>query len=94
MFHMTDTGVAKALTVTPPAVAVALKECHKAGSMASHDGRLTTLNAAGFRSIDGEGRTIDAAALAATAAAAVPAGGVVVEVLGTHTRCSIFGAPD
>jgi hypothetical protein len=62
---VTVSGVATAVALTPPAVAVAWKGCHKTGSMESQVARLTTLKAAGLTTIDGDGRAIDAAACTA-----------------------------
>ncbi len=86
----TLSGTAIAVALTPPAVAVARKLCHAAGSIQSQELRFTTLNNDGLRLTTGDGNVRESAAFNASAfgvttAAAARAG----ETLGNHERAPL-----
>ncbi len=55
MFHVTDTGLAVAVAVTLPTVALTEYGCQIAPSTQSHVGRFTTAPSGGLNDSDGVG---------------------------------------
>jgi hypothetical protein len=81
----TVSGTAVAVAVTPPAVAVARKLCHDAGSTHSQELKFTTLNDDGLRLMTGEGNVSESAACCASAFGGVDGGPPEVgEPVGIH----------
>jgi hypothetical protein len=79
MDHVTVSGTAIAVALTPPALAVSRKLCHVSPLIQSHELRFTTLNADGLRFTIGDGNVRElsackASALGATAGEFVFAG--------------------
>jgi len=88
--HETLSGIATAVALTPPAVAVARKLCQIWGSIQSHELRFTMLNDDGSRLTTGEGSESESAARIANALGATKDGEVATGTgEGNHDRAPL-----
>ena len=90
MDHETLTGVAIAVALTPPAVAVARKLCQVCGSIQSHELRLTMLKAEGLRLTIGEGSVSRLVACKASALGTTAGGAALTgDAAGNHESAPV-----
>jgi len=85
----TVSGVATAVTLRPPAVAVALKLCQFFLSIQSHELRFTTLKEGGLMSTTGEGNVRESEAFRARALGVTGAAPDTAGTTGNHERAPL-----
>jgi hypothetical protein len=85
----TVSGVATAVTLRPPAVAVALKLCQLCPSIQSHELKFTMLNEEGLMSMTGEGSVRESEAFRAKAFGVTGAAPDTAGITGNHERAPL-----